>query len=560
MATDNVTKQPQARGLLNSLFDRVVGWVLGYPPERCSFTKLAMRIPVSDGLSRIELAADLFQPQFSDSAKPLGTVLVQSPYGRGLFIGIQPRVFAARGYQVLLVSCRGTYGSGGAMDAFRTDVDDGRDVVKWMCDQSWYTGAFATIGGSYLGYVQWALMYDLPKDMVAAAPVVSPQDFARSIWGTGAMNLDIVRWADNVARQEEPKSWWDLFKSKPKFEPVLKTVPMAKNVRTFLGDKAPWLDNVLEKSDISDPYYAPMQLDRALSRVSIPVLIVTGWYDTFFDQSMEQYLRLEARGCNVALTVGPWTHMKTAVNSRANRQPFDWIDQHLGGHSEGKRASAVEYFVTGAQKWINAPTYPPNTTPYTFYLQEYRKLEHKPTSTTTRSASFVFDPQNPTPAFGGNGLLSGGSCNDSALAKRDDVLIFDTAPLEEDIEFCGQPIISIDHSTNIPFADVFVRVSEVNEKGKSRNITEIFQRLDPSRSDNTEVLLALKHRAHRFLRGKRIRVIIAGGNFPVYPPNHGVENRHNMATELRSVEHTVRFDGARPSKIIFPVVDDATRN
>jgi putative CocE/NonD family hydrolase len=198
-------------------------------------------------------------------------------------------LYAVRGYRVLTVSSRGTFGSGGEFDALRTEVVDGKAIVEWMRNYPWYTGTFATSGGSYMGYVQWALLCDPPEDLVAAVPTVSPHDFARCCWGTGALNLDIVRWADNIAQQEEPFSFWKILKSRWSSRTVddaLNTVPFAQNVRSYVGEGYPWLDEILTKSDMSDPYYTPMRLDRALERTNIPVFIISGWYDIFLTFSM----------------------------------------------------------------------------------------------------------------------------------------------------------------------------------------------------------------------------------------------------------------------------------
>jgi putative CocE/NonD family hydrolase len=542
------------RGLLSRLLDRFLAWLIGFPPERCDFTIQALRIPISDGLLRLELAADLLQPSIT---KPLGTVLFRSPYGRGFPIAAPSRAFAARGYQVLVVSCRGTFGSGGEFDPFRTEVQDGKGVVEWMHKQSWYTGKFATSGGSYLGFVQWALLYDPPKDLVAAVPGVSPHDFARACRGTGAMDLDIIRWADMVAHQEEPFSLWQAITSSRsrKLKALLNSTPLAQNTQAHLGGKTPWLDTMLAKSDINDVHYTPMRLGNALARAECPILITTGWYDLFLEQSIEQYIQLKERGCNVALTVGPWTHFKSATATQMHRHGYDWIEEHLGGSVEARRTSAVQYFVTGAQEWRCDTTYPPPTKPYTFYLHSGGKLSKEPTSADSGNSSFVFDPRDPTPSIGGSGLVpDGGSVDDTRLADRSDVLVFDTAPLQEDMEFCGQAVIELSHTTSSPFADIFVRVSEINKKGKSHNITETFKRLDPNRDESVALTLALHHRSHRFLKGTRIRVIIAGGNFAQYARNHGVENADNRGSEMRTVEHTISHDTIRVSKLVLPVV------
>jgi putative CocE/NonD family hydrolase len=555
MTSSEHTSQP--RGFFGGLFDSLLSWVVGLPPERCNFNVQALRIPLYDGLSQIELAADLYRPLSPDGVRsPLGTILIRSPYGRSIPIAITSRQYAARGYQVLMVSSRGTFGSGGEFDPFRTEVQEGQAVVEWMRKQPWYTGTFATCGGSYLGYVQWALLCDPPPDLVAAVPGVSPHDFSRCVWGSGAMNLDIVKWADMVAHQEEPFSLWGLLtqSNSRKLEQVLNSTPLAKNIHAHHGGKSPWLDTMLAKADTSDPYYAPMQLTRALERADIPILIITGWYDLFLEQSIEQYLRLKERGCNVSLTVGPWTHFKSGLATQMNRHGFDWIEEHLAGSAEAKRTSAVQYFVSGAQEWRNTDSFPPHTTPSTLYLHAGGQLKNGPVLTDSKCSMFTFDPQQPTPVIGGSALLGSGSCDDTILSKRNDVIVFDTAPLEDDLEVCGKPTVELAHSSSSPFADIFVRVSEVDEKGKSRNITEAFKRLDPKRGDRSELKLVLNYCSHRFLRGKGIRVLIAGGNFPQYARNHGVKNDDNTATEMCAVEHTIHHNAVRMSKVVFPVL------
>lgn len=544
---------PQTRGLLTCLIDRIALWFLGFPPERCTYTTQSVRIPIADGLDRIELAGVLLQPVLPTNDKPLGTILEISPYGRGLPIRLSANGFAARGYQVLMVSSRGTFGSGGSFDPFRTEVEDGKSVVDWMRRQTWYTGTFATIGGSYLSFTQFGIMVDAPEDMVAAVTTVSVHDASRVCWDTGALNLDIVRWADRIAMQEEPTFTWKAL-TRPKVEPILRSIPLAQSVRRHLGDDCRWVDSMITKSDICDPHYAPMQLDRALDRVNIPILIVTGWYDIFLEQSIEQYIRLKERGVAVAITSGPWSHMKCALSAKANRICFDWIEEHLGGRVETKRESPVEYFVTGAQEWRWVHEWPPPCKPVTFYLQPGNRLVRERTTNVPGSASFTFDPQDPTPSIGGNALLSLGAVDDSALAKRKDVLVFDSIPLEDDFEFCGQATIELEHSTSQPYADIFVRVSDVKANGRSTNVTEGYQRLSPDRRQGKTVRVALNNTSHRFLCGRRIRVMVAGGNFPQYARNLGTEDKSNTEHEMRDVEHTVTFSAALLSRIQFPEV------
>ena len=66
------------------------------------------------------------------------------------------------------------------------EIDDGADTAAWLRDQPWFTGSFATIGLSYLGFTQWALLTDPPPEMKAAVITVGPHDLSGPRWGTGS--------------------------------------------------------------------------------------------------------------------------------------------------------------------------------------------------------------------------------------------------------------------------------------------------------------------------------------------------------------------------------------
>ena len=154
---------PISRSWLWSLHDWVTGWYWKLPKEKSTYTVERHHIPLADGVKTI---ADLYQPV---GLKPSNTVLMRTPYGiEGLIATRNARIFASRGYQVLMASCRGTSGSEGNFYPFRDEAADGHAVIAWMRDQPWYTGSFATSGLSYLGFTQWAILSNPPPDMRAA--------------------------------------------------------------------------------------------------------------------------------------------------------------------------------------------------------------------------------------------------------------------------------------------------------------------------------------------------------------------------------------------------------
>src|SRR3954451_9152213 len=85
-----------------------------------SYEVSRVRTPMRDG---VILLGDHFTPA---TARPRGTILIRTPYGRGFpTSALNGRFFAARGYQVLLQSVRGTFGSGGTFRAMAQETDDG---------------------------------------------------------------------------------------------------------------------------------------------------------------------------------------------------------------------------------------------------------------------------------------------------------------------------------------------------------------------------------------------------------------------------------------------------
>ena len=94
----------------------------------------------------VALLGDHYSPR-GDGPHP--TVLVRTPYGRrgplGLFLG---RVFAERGYRVMMQSCRGTFGSGGVFDPNFNERADGLAAIRWIEQQPWFDGRLAMNGPS----------------------------------------------------------------------------------------------------------------------------------------------------------------------------------------------------------------------------------------------------------------------------------------------------------------------------------------------------------------------------------------------------------------------------
>ncbi len=545
------TAEPESPSRGARLADRAISALWALPRGSGYTVTRALRVPMRDG---VELLADHYAP----AGTAHGTVLVRGPYGRtGVNSLLSARVYAARGYHVLLQSCRGTFGSGDDFQPMLREVDDGQDTVAWLREQEWFDGRLATMGGSYLGFTQWALLMDPPPELRTAIITVGPHDFNRAIHGAGAFSLrDFLGWSDMVAHQEEPGIVNGLVRmatADRRLRPALDGLPLADAGEGVLAGHAPWYRDWVTRPDSGDPFWERVQLDAALDRVQVPLLLVGGWYDLFADQTLAQYAHLHRRGLDVALTMGAWTHLDTVgkAGPGSAHEALDWFGEHLAGRPGRKRPAPVRIEVTGADGgWRGLPEWPPPAADHVLFPKQGGALDVTPP--TDGSVAFTYDPTDPTPAVGGRVLAGAAGVRDNrALESRPDVRTFTGEPLAADLEVVGVPAVELVHRSDNPHADLFVRICDVDPKGRSRNLSDGFVRLTGAEGDGDVVRLELDALAHRFPAGHRVRLQVSGGAHPRLARNLGTGDPAASGTRTRPSHRVITLDGR--SRLVLPV-------
>ncbi|GAB1642830.1 CocE/NonD family hydrolase [Krasilnikovia sp. MM14-A1259] len=567
-------------GRLQRLADAALGRALGHVPARNTYrVDRAVGVPMRDGVT---LLADHYAPV---GAAPRGTVLIRTPYGRDFPDGwVHARTYAARGYHVVVVSVRGTAGSGGTFRAMAQETDDGQDTVRWLRTRVWFDGRLATLGGSYLGWAQWTLLQDPPPEMRAALVYVAPHDFHRAVFGTGSFTLaDFFTWSAQVARPQEPgllRRFAGGPAARRRLAPGLHGLPLADAARSVLAGHAPWYGEWLGNAERGEEFWAPYRATAALGRVDVPVLLVGGWQDMFLDQTLEQYRVLRGRGVDVALTVGPWTHVGAATRGAGmvGRDTLAWLDEHVAGGTAGTNGAGdaggpnsaarpagtastgstgrvrppVRMFRTGERAWHDLPFWPPATVAAGFHPYPDGRLEAAGPADAT--VTFRYDPADPTPSVGGAVLAGTAGVRDNRpLESRADVVTFTTAPLDVDLDVAGTPVLELTVAVDNPYADVFARVCDVDARGRSRNVADVFRRLDPAvpAGEKRRLRLTLDACFHRFVAGHRLRLLVCGGAHPRYARNLGTPGTIGGGSALTPARHTV---SCGESRLILPVV------
>jgi uncharacterized protein len=558
--------------LLGSALSR--SWRL--PPKTNAVTvERAVRVPMRDGAI---LLADHYAP-VTASARP--AVLMRSPYGRGWQFAMMARPFAERGYHVLLQSTRGTFGSGGTFMPGTCEAADGQDTVAWLRTQDWFSGRLATVGASYLAFVQWALATDPPPELTAMAVHISPHDLAGAGLKNGAFELfNLLMWSELMSRQEQVgavRGTVRMMTTDRRLAPVLNRLPVAATA-DILGPGAPWYAEWLEHPDPADPYWDGYRATAALERVTVPTLLISGFHDFFVEQTVQQYRVLRDRGVPVGLTIGPWNHLALDIGV-ATRETLAWLDAFADGNEartqeSSPRPQPVRIWTSGTDQWRELPDWPPaDAHPATWYLHPGAGLDptapgsarraddppHPPRTAAAIATSFRYDAANPTPSVGGRvmSMTNAGSRDNTALERRPDVLTFTTAPLSTPLEVAGVPSVRLYVSSDNGHCDIFARLCDVSERGTSRNLTDQIVRLTPDRlapGTVAEVELQLTDVSHVFLAGHSIRLQVSGGAHPRFARNLGNGEHPATGTTVVPVMVHVLHNAEHQSALVLPAL------
>lgn len=542
-----------------TFFSRLFGRMMKLPPAetRKIVVKRDLKVPMPDG---VELLADHYYPR-GDSKPP--TVLVRSPYGRRIFFGLlYGRLFAERGFQTLIQSCRGTFGSGGQFIPFLNEHADGMASIDWIKKQDWFSGELFTMGLSYLGFVQWAVAHEAGTILKAMATQACTSDFGSMHYPGGSFSLHgSLSWTTMIANQESGSRLSMLFNSDKKLMLAFNHLPLQDAAELAIGRSTVHWQDWLEHNDPEDEYWKEANFRKTLDNVTAPVNMVGGWYDIFLPWQLKDYMILIKAGRQPFLTIGPWTHTDKGLMGTGVREGISWFRAHLSGDKNDLREEPVKLFIMGVNIWRNFSEWPPSGS------QQQRWHLHPGGGLNTAIPSesepdnYSYDPADPTPSVGGPLLRSNsGPKKNNNVESRLDVLVYTSAKLEQDITIIGPVQAKLYINSSLEYTDFFARLCDVNPSGKSINICDGIIRLVPGKfkpeSDGSiKVVIDLWPTAHCFRRKHSIRLQVSSGAHPRFVRNFGTGEPLATATKLIVANQSVYHDPTRPSSVILPIMD-----
>jgi len=578
-------------------------------------------VPMRD---KVQLATDLYIPA---GGGRFPAILCRTPYDK---TGEKANgaYFSAHGYVYVAQDTRGRYASEGTWKFLVDDARDGEEAVNWIARQPWSDGKVGTIGTSYVGGTQHALAMRRPAALATSIPVDAVSNPGRQgMRNAGAFELRFWNWvmlnsAKGSKAAKDPETQKQLQEMADNRRRYLTNLPLRKGTTPLRlsPDTEDWIVEAMRHGGNDDFWDFANILDHADRYKDMPVYLVGGWYDSWAGNTTANYAALtKAIQSPVYLIMGPWIHGQQGKHAHgqvdfggeaAIPDPLawrlEWYDHWIKGvdNSVGKAApfaTKVRLFTMGTGdghktpegllfhrgRWRDENEWPParsKPTPY-YFLRNGTMTLAMPT-TDKNMTSYVFDPKNPVPTIGGNissgdGILLQGAWDQRGgphvwnapdplpLSARNDILVFRTAPLAEDVEVTGEIQVKLWASSTALDTDFTAKLVDVYPPSKDYpggfdlNITDgiVRARFRDSLVDETLLepgsvyafTIKLYPTSNVFKKGHRIRVDLSSSNFPRFDINPNTGEPLNDNRRSIPATNTIFHDKYHASHILLPI-------
>jgi putative CocE/NonD family hydrolase len=477
-------------------------------------------------------------------------------------------------------------------DPYWFEREDGYDSVEWAARLPGSNGRVGMYGCSYMGYTQWAAALERPPSLAAIAPGLTwsdPMDGA--FMRGGALELGRPVMDALLARVGV------LARLPPAEEERARRIAAVVDDFDRLAMDGMWdlpVDDmaVLRRHDaligltrrtLSDPDLSSWcRIEGGHEDVRVPSFNIAGWYDVFLQGTLDNYTTMAASGRSARLVVGPWTHEtftdpvgELSFGLRSSRQSspvvgggnldalqLAWFHRQLGSpDARGVAApeTPVRIFVMGRNEWRDEDAWPlERARAERWFLGGGGVLHRDVPDAVEASTEFRYDPADPVPTHGGNLLIGAafpfGPFDQARVEAREDVLVFTSEPLAEELEVTGRVRLVVYVESSAPSTDWVGRLCDVHPDGRSFNLCDGIARIAEGANACQRAEVDLWSTSNVFLRGHRLRVHVTSSSFPRWDRN--LNTGDQRAPRHEAARQRVFHDAQRPSHIELSVVTD----
>jgi putative CocE/NonD family hydrolase len=513
-------------------------------------------IPMADG---VRLAADLWRPKGKGDRKRFPVLLEYLPYRKTEERGYRYPLYAwfvRRGYVVARVDIRGTGNSEGTLIPYEyseTEQRDGDQIIAWLARQPFSNGNVGMFGISWGGFNSIHMAMRNPPALKAIIAVDATDDLYQ----------DDVHFIDGMMHVDS----WEMSQDLANAVPGAPDYRIDERYFAERFDTPPWM-LTYKRQQRDGPFWDRTALKTRYESIRIPTFLIGGWYDGYRDSIPRMLEHLQAP---VKAIIGPWNHTfpnepypKPGIEWRY--EAVRWFDQWLKGHNTGimdepRFAVYVRnwhppgpYLEEAPGEWRYEDGWPVGRIrEQPFYPRSDRTLGEAPAGEGIHLLRYV-----PT-----TGIEAGGPVmwfGDVAPDQRPSdafSLVYDSQPLEGDVEILGLPHARLHVSADVPLADWFVRLCDVAPdgtvtlvasagfNGAHRDSARDPRPLEPGRAFFLEI--EMHFTSWIFPKGHQMRLAVGNAQWPMIWPTPCP-----MTTSLY-------LGGADPTRLMLPVVHHEER-
>ena len=537
-----------------------------------------------------------------------------------------------RGYAYVEMNERGHFFSEGEYDILGPPLTDGTDAISWMAKQPWSNGKVGTIGCS--STAEWqlgvaaqgnpAFAAMIPQGFGAGVGRVKPYYEQGNWYRGGAVQMLFIAWLYGEQNQVRPMfppntSQEDLIRASKMYDlaaqmpPVdwskaLTYLPEMDIIKAVGGPRGIFSDRMevstggamIKRAPNDDAWYRG-GLWHDDKPINVPGFWFMSWYDVSVGPNLAAYnfVRKTARP-DIAnqqyAIIAPTLHCgytrateNTIVGERSmgdarldyNALTYGWFDHFLKGEDNHvlETMPKVKYFTMGSNQWQTSDTWPPQgAKPMTLFLASGGTANTlngdgalgTAAPSSDHPDSFVYDPMNPVPSFGGNvcctgNAVTGGAFDQRKMEARADILVYTSEPLKQGVEVSGPIEPTLYVSSDVKDTDITVKIIDVYPDGTAYNLDETIQRLryrdgyerPPVFMENGKVYkvtLQPMTTSNWFAPGHRIRIEVSSSNFPRFDRNMNTGGNNYDEVKGLVAHNSIHHSSQYASQITLSVV------
>ena len=498
----------------------------------------------------------------------------------------------SRGYVLVVADARGSGASFGSREneISPAEVVDIGEIIDWAAQQDWCDGRVATSGTSYTACTTLVSLVTGSSALKLGVCRAPDFDGYRHLLAPGGIvNISFIKdWGAATAAQDANDAktllaggYWKVPQGGA--DNVLGVRPVDDDVEGTLlaaavaehnsnynlaGDNMMFIDHsVLADGGL---YFHQERIERS----NLPAVIRCGWHDA--GTALGALSLFNTCGNSMRVILGPWNHAGDALvdpfQSGDGSQPETFAkdyrlgliansldatfkkDAHQSSHTvEGEQFGIVEYYTLGENQWKTTKAWPlPTTQMQRLYLSaDHRLVDVAPAQKSGCDSYQV----NLTTTTGLNNRWYCQLQHPVFFADRQEedkkLLVYDTPPLEEDVEITGHPVVYLYVRSSATDGQFFVYLETIDPDGRVRLLTEgqlralhrkvsnktpPYQIFGPYHSlkkkdvepmnpgEVTEIAFDLLPLSVLLKKGQRIRLAIAGADKDTFAPIEGIEN------------------------------------